>query len=197
MERWPTSIRTTLAVAVLALTLIAPWALGQDPDPITELRLDAEQGDAGAQYILSYRYATRIGVPQDRAEAARWLRLAADQDHIQADDFLGRMRPIGFQRATDNDAETALREAPPPATGQSPRSGNAEIPEAIRESADVSYDMGVMYADVMGVLQDNAEAARWCRLAAEQGHGVEGPCGTGNCTFSQAKRRMAMIGMNL
>ncbi len=76
MERRPTRTRTTLAGSLLALTLIAPWALGQDPDPITEIRRLAEQGDPEAQYNLGYRYATGIGVPQDRAEAARWLRLA-------------------------------------------------------------------------------------------------------------------------
>ena len=49
MERRPTSILTTLAVSVLALTLIAPWVLGQDPDLITEIRRQAEQGDVDAQ----------------------------------------------------------------------------------------------------------------------------------------------------
>ena len=49
MERRPTSILTTLTVSVLVLTLIAPWALGQDPDQITEIRRLAEQGDADAQ----------------------------------------------------------------------------------------------------------------------------------------------------
>ena len=34
MKRRPTSILTTLAISVLALTLTAPWAFGQDPDPI-------------------------------------------------------------------------------------------------------------------------------------------------------------------
>ena len=188
MERRPTSILTTLAVSVLALTLIAPWAFGQDPDTITEIRRQAEQGDADAQYNLGYRYATGIGVPQDRAEAARWLRLAADQGHIQAEDFLARMPPMGSQRATDNDAETALREAIPPATGQSPRSGNAEIPEAIRESAgqdpdaitelrrqaeqgdaDAQYRLGLMYGTGWDVVKDVAEGVRWLRLAAEQG----------------------------
>ena len=38
MEWRPTSILTTLAISVLALTLIAPWSLGQDPDQITEIR---------------------------------------------------------------------------------------------------------------------------------------------------------------
>ena len=189
MKRRPTRTRTTLAVSVLALTLIAPWVLGQGQDPITEIRRQAEQGDAEAQYSLGYRYATGIGVPQDHAEAARWLRLAADEGHIQAEDFLGRMRPIGSQRATDNDVGTALREALPPATGQSPRSENPEIPEAIRESvgqdpdaitelrrlaeqgdADAQYRLGVMYGTGWDVVKDAAEAVRWLRLAAEQGH---------------------------
>ena len=34
---------------MLTLTLIAPWALGQDPDLITATRLAAEQGDPEAQ----------------------------------------------------------------------------------------------------------------------------------------------------
>ena len=115
MERRATRTRTTLAVSMLALTLIAPWALGQD---LTETRRLAEQGDADAQYNLGYRYVTGIGVPQDRAEAVRWLRLAADQGHTQAEDFLGRMPPMGSQRATDNVAETELPATLPPATGQ-------------------------------------------------------------------------------
>ena len=54
MERRP----TTLALAVLALTLIAPWALGQDPDPAQaftamlttdEYQAAVIEGDASAQ----------------------------------------------------------------------------------------------------------------------------------------------------
>ena len=72
MKRRPTSILTTLAVSVLALTLIAPWAVGQDPDAIMETRRLAEQGDADAQLNLGFMYATGEGVPQDATEAARW-----------------------------------------------------------------------------------------------------------------------------
>ncbi len=104
MKRRPTSIRTTLAGSALALTLIAPWAFGQGPDPFTEIRRLAEQGDADAQYNLGYRYSTGIGVPQDRAEAARWLRLAASQGHVQAQHFLERILPEGG-RVPEGDAE--------------------------------------------------------------------------------------------
>ena len=46
MERRPTRIRTTLAVSVMALTLIAPWGCAQEPDAamIAELRNQAGQG---------------------------------------------------------------------------------------------------------------------------------------------------------
>ena len=89
MERRPTSIRTTLAVSVLALMLIAPWTFGQDPDPITELRRQAEQGDVEAQFQLGFRYATGRGIPQDDAEAVRWYRLAAEQGDAYAQYNLG------------------------------------------------------------------------------------------------------------
>ena len=54
------------------------------------LRQAAEQGDAEAQYRLAYRYATGVAVSQDNAEASRWLRLAAEQGHTQAQQFLER-----------------------------------------------------------------------------------------------------------
>ena len=67
MERRPTSIRTTLAVSVLALTLITPWVLGQDPDPdlTTEIRRQAEQGDPEAQLNLGVMYDIGEDVLQD------------------------------------------------------------------------------------------------------------------------------------
>jgi TPR repeat protein len=43
------------------------------------MQLAAEQGDSTAQIGLSGKYHSGTGVPQDDAEAIRWLRLAADQ----------------------------------------------------------------------------------------------------------------------
>ena len=187
MERRATSILTILALAMLALTLIAPWAVGQDPDPIAETRRLAEQGDADAQYNLGYRYVTGIGVPQDRAEAVRWLRLAADQGHTQAEDFLGRMPPMGSQRATDNVAETELPATLPPATRQSQRSGNPfRVPslrtDAEQGDADAQSNLGFWYAYGLGVVKDDAEAARWFRLAADQGRTSARSSISGSCT---------------
>ena len=91
MERRPTRIRTTLALSMLALTLIAPWALGQDPGQLAEIRRRAEQGDADAQFTLGVRYANGDGVIKDDEEAVRWWRLAAAQDNAIAQLFLGNM----------------------------------------------------------------------------------------------------------
>ena len=73
MERRATRTRTTLAVSMLALTLIAPWALGQD---LTETRRLAEQGDADAQYDLGLRYSNGEGVLKDSVLAHMWFNIA-------------------------------------------------------------------------------------------------------------------------
>ena len=98
MERRPRSILTTLAVSVLALTLIAPWTLGQDPDPITEIRRQAGQGDVNAQFRLGYMYANGEGaLLQDHAEAVKLYRLAAEQGLADAQTLLGLI----YARGTD------------------------------------------------------------------------------------------------
>jgi TPR repeat protein len=42
-----------------------------------------------AQYRFGNKYANGQGVPEDDAEAVRWLRLAAEQGHASAQYFLG------------------------------------------------------------------------------------------------------------
>ena len=150
MERRPTRIRTTLAVSVLALTLIVPWALGQDPDLITATRLAAEQGDAGSQLGLGLMYRDGRGVPQDDAEAVRWFRLAAEQGLTGAQSLLGFMYANGAGVMQD-DAEAMkwYRMA------------------AEQGYADAQFNLGNMYADGRGVLKDDAEAVRLFLLASE------------------------------
>ena len=68
------------------------------------MRAKTEQGDADAQYNLGLRYGTGEGVPQDHAEAVRWLRLAADQGYAEAQNNLGFMYATG-RGVPQNDAE--------------------------------------------------------------------------------------------
>ena len=90
------------------------------------------------------------GVPQDYAEAVKWYRLAADQGNASAQNNLGFMyerpgRAAGLRRG----AEVV-----------SPRGGPGI---AWRRTISAYVRQG------QGVPQDEAEAVKWFRLAADQG----------------------------
>ena len=51
----------------------------------------AQQGSAPAQYNLALLYLRGTGVERDEAEAARWMRSAADQGLVVAQEKLSRM----------------------------------------------------------------------------------------------------------
>lgn len=48
-------------------------------------------GDPNAQYDLARMYLDGIGVDKDAAQAARWLHLAADKNHAEAQALLGQL----------------------------------------------------------------------------------------------------------
>ena len=51
---------------------------------LEKLIQQASQGDADTQYNLGVMYDFGQGVPQDYAQAVKWYRLAADQEHVKA-----------------------------------------------------------------------------------------------------------------
>ena len=148
-ERWQPLV---LVIPVLALTLIAPWVLGQDTDPTTEIRRQAEQGNASAQSYLGFMYETGEGVPQNGAEAVKWYRLAADQGDAVAQITLGLMYANG---------RGVLEDAP-------------EAVKWLRLAADqgvaaAQFNLGVMYANGGGLPEDYVLGYAWLNLAATQG----------------------------
>ena len=54
-------------------------------------RKEAEQGVPLAQYTLGLLYLEGKGVPQDKAEAVKWLRKAAAQGHAEAKEELKKL----------------------------------------------------------------------------------------------------------
>ncbi|MDE2906976.1 MAG: SEL1-like repeat protein, partial [Acidobacteriota bacterium] len=72
-----------LVVCAALLGICASVTLGASQDAAA-LRAAAEQGEAEAQYRLGLAYQRGDGVPRNRAEGARWLELAADQGHVEA-----------------------------------------------------------------------------------------------------------------
>ena len=150
MERRPTSILAALAIFAQALTLIAPWVPGQDPDRIAEIRRLADQGDVDAQFTLGtiysfsqiiYANGGRAGPESDPAEAAKWYRLAAGQGHAIAQNNLGGMYAYG-RGVPKNDAEAVkwYRLA------------------ADQGFARAQHNLGLIYANGTGVPQDDVLA---------------------------------------
>lgn len=57
--------------------------------PFGELQRLAEQGEEDAQYELGVRYRNGDGIPQDHAQAAKWIERAAEQGHLSSQRAMG------------------------------------------------------------------------------------------------------------
>jgi TPR repeat protein len=124
----------------------AAYARGDYAAALKELRPLAERGNARAQVALALMYEQGHGVPENKDEALRWYRKAADQGHADAQ----------FQMA--------VRTTP-----------MSEAAKWFRKAADqghaaAQYWLALLYADGKGVVKDEAQAAEWFRKAAAAGH---------------------------
>ena len=95
----------------------------------------------------------RRGVPQDYAEAARWFRRPPTRDMPQ---------PRAVSAGCTRTARACRRTTP------RRRAGSARPPT--RETPRRRSNLGMLYQNGQGVPQDYAEAVRWFRKAADQGH---------------------------
>jgi TPR repeat protein len=119
------------------------------------LRLAAEQGEAGSQFDLGWKYAHGEGVKVDKAKAAQLFGQAAEQGHDEAQHELGLCYAHG--EGVEMDVAKAAR-----LSGQAAEQGHAEA----------QYELGTCYALGTGVEKDEAKAARLYGQAAEQGRGA-------------------------
>ena len=75
-------------VAFMLLMMVdAVQSAGTTPDAkldLNEVRAKAEKGEADAQALLGFAYWDGKGVPQDYAQAYKWLTLAAEQGNKDA-----------------------------------------------------------------------------------------------------------------
>ena len=100
-------VLTTVAVAVLSLSVLGPPVQAQDnqsAQELADLSALAEAGATEAQYSIGVKYDTGEGVPQDDAEAVIWYRRAAEQSHATAQYNLGVMYGAG-EGVPQDDAE--------------------------------------------------------------------------------------------
>ena len=142
-----------------------------EAEAVRWFRLAAEQGDALAQTVLGGMYYAGMGVPKDATEAVRWFRLAAEQDYALAQVFLAILAGMGIEGVALDQAEADrwLRLAAEQDYALVQNSDAALPPDL---TAFILLLPGIMYDLGQGVPQDDVEAVRWFRLAAEQGDAI-------------------------
>ena len=116
-----------------------------------EYETSAERGNAKAQFYIGEMYRDGVGVPQDYAEAAKWLHKAADQGYASAQYALGMWYSDG-----DGEPEDF-----------------AEAAKWFRKAADQGDDraqcsLGIMYAYGAGVPRDYVRAYMWLDISIAQ-----------------------------
>ena len=117
------------------------------------LHKSADQGNAHAHCLLAMYYSkddpypkADVGLPEDKAEAARWYRLAAELGDCEGQWKLGicYLRGIGVAR-NDEEAVKWFRKA------------------AEQDYYHAQYLLGRCYFEGTGVPKDDIEAAKWLR----------------------------------
>ena len=81
-------------LTAVALLCGAGMANGQESEEVRlfkAVKIEAEQGDAEAQFGLGLMYYEGKEVPKNYEEAAKWLQKAAEQGHAEAQYILGLM----------------------------------------------------------------------------------------------------------
>ena len=105
-----------------------------------------------AQYNLGVCYYTGTGIKEDKEEAVRWYRRAAENGNAMAQYNLGNCYYTGT--GIKEDKEEAVR----------------WYRKAAEQGNTIAqYSLGFCYKNGTGIKEDKEEALRWYRKAAEQG----------------------------
>ena len=155
----------TAAVCLVVVAMCG--CVGCDSD-VRAVKIAAWKGDAMAQYNLGVMYEkgnnlremnsdgssspSKVVLPQDYAQAAKWYRAAAEQGLADAQNDLGKMYLKGKGVTQDHAEAMKWRRL-----------------AAERGHVGAQYWLGAKYHHSIGVPQDDAEAVKWYRLAADQG----------------------------
>jgi len=140
-----------------------------DEEAVKWYRKAAEQGYAAAQNDLGLMYLTESGVEEHKEEAVKWYQKAARQKYPAALFNLGTAYYNGDGVAVDVVSAFAwfvlAEEAgSKPAVGAVKRM-RADLPPF--NASDVFEKIAEMYEKGIDLPQNNGEAVKWCRKAAE------------------------------
>ncbi len=168
--------------------LYRDWLSNMRAKWLADIPPKAEKGDAQSQFALATALDLGLLVPQDHAAAAQWYRKAADQDHPEAQCWLGVCYAYGYGMAMEDEAEAAkwywkaaeqnnsdaqFALALCHENGQGVPKDAKEAVHWYRKAADqnhaiAQYKLGVCYDTGQGVVEDEAEAVKWFRKSAQQ-----------------------------
>lgn len=141
--------------------------------------------DAEALYQKGCAYRRGKGVRKDRAEAAKWLKKAAEKGHRQAQRELAhyyyfypspdpKQAVHWFRKAAEqNDHFAQEKLGMLYQLGYGVKKNCVEAVKWYRRAAEQNYssaqvNLGLCYAEGIGVEKNSVEAVRWYRKAAEQ-----------------------------
>lgn len=144
-----------LILCLLGLILSASALSAGAPLPIAEIRQQAENGDAQAEYIMGVLHENGRGVKADPAAAAEWYRKAALQGHGRAQTNLGALYQRG--KGVTRDREKAL---------------HWYHLAAKQGLSKAQYNLGLMYATRDPKTRDLRKAIHWFTEAAKRGHAI-------------------------
>lgn len=178
-------------------TLDEAWTaynIGQYNKVVKMVQPLASDGNPRAQVLMGRCYENGLGVPQDMETAAKWFRLAAEQNYAEAQVQLGYLYELGAgvpkndtavvdlmsRAANAGNAEAQFNLALYRSQG---RYGFAKDPDQAfvwaKRSADQGFAqaqryVGACYEFGVGVPVNPSEAAVWYSKAAAQGLEKEG-----------------------
>jgi len=144
-------------------------------DMLTNTRLLAEKGDAFAQFMIG-----RALLKEDRPQALKWLRAAADQGNEEAAAMLKSEFPLADSAPAATTAPVDVAGLPPPDIIDDPLDGGIEeSTESLLASAKGGEaDAMVALGDRSRKAEDYQEAMAWYRKAADLGSAL-GECALG------------------
>ena len=153
-------------------------------DNLSVLLPKAEKGDVDAQYQLAEIYAEAQGVDQDYSKASQWARKAADQGNPKAQYRLASILFYGMD-GKKNQPE-ALQLFIKSAAGLERLSK--------KNDADAQSKLGILYAQGIGVKNDQKEAVKLFEKAAKAGV-LKAQCDLGDAyLFGRGVERNPTIG---
>ena len=119
------TMRAPMAFLLLALSFSPAWAIRPMKwESLMLMKAAAEKGDPEAQFLIGLQYKAGDGVDKDAAEAAKWLRKAAESGYAEAQSALGAMQAASGEPGDAVEAARWLRAAAgrrPSSSRQRPR----------------------------------------------------------------------------